>query len=177
MRSRHWWRFFAAAALLFGCARELPPASEQDVLDALAKDFLLPMGDVLLASWPSDCRTDGETDAAVQAALFAAFLAANEQNDGAGLPRQSLAARLRVDASGLPPRTVSGQHREPVVAFSRTGLMGDDALVCVEVFGVQERAFFVLLKRDPVGRWSVRTELEVWAELPPEELPDGELYK
>ena len=176
MSSRH-WRFCALAVLLFGCARELPPASEQDVLDTLAQDFLLPMGDVLIASWPSDCRTDGETDAPVQAALFAAFLAANERDDGAGLPRQGRAARLRVDASGLPPRTVSAQHREPVVAFSRAGLLGDDALVCVEVFGMQERAFFVLLERDAVGQWSVRTELEVWAELPPEELPDGELYK
>ena len=176
MRSRH-WRCCAVAVLLFGCARELPPAAEQDVLDALAKDFLLPMGDVLVASWPSDCRTDGETNAPVQAALFAAFLVANEHNDGAGLPRQALAARLRVDPSGLPPRTVSAQHRAPVVAFSRVGLLGDDALVCVEVFGVQERAFFVLLRRDAVGLWSVRTELEVWAELPPEELPDGELYR
>ena len=160
------------AALLAGCAGELPPATEQDIHDALARDFLVPMGDVLVAGWPSDCRTAGETDAPVEADLFLAFLRANEE---AGPP--NLAPRLRLDASGRHPRSVRAERAEPVVAVSRAGMAGDAALVCVEVFGVQERAFFVLLRRTPAGDWAVQTELEVWAELPPEELPDGELYQ
>ena len=163
---------WCVAALLAGCAGELPPATEHDVLDALARDFLVPMGDVLVAGWPSDCRTGGETDAPVEADLFLAFLHANEETEP-----PNLATRLRLDASGRHPRSVSAERAEPVVAVSRAGMAGAAALVCVEVFGVQERAFFVLLRRTPVGDWAVQTELEVWAELPPEELPDGELYQ
>lgn len=143
------------------------------MIDALAADFLTPMGDVLFARQPSDCRTDGVTDAPVAAGLFAAFLEANEQPIEAAAHRPG----LRIDSSGDSPRTLSARMGEPVVAFSRAGLRGDDALVCVEVFGVQERAFFVLLARDHRGIWSVRSELEVWAELAPEELPDGELLE
>ena len=48
-----------ASVLLAGCAPGLPPATDEDVFAALAKDLLLPMGDVLVAGWASDCRTDG----------------------------------------------------------------------------------------------------------------------
>ena len=172
---RRTWRIAALLALA-GCARELPPATEDDVLAALARDFLVPMGDVLVAGWPSDCRTDGETDAPVEAALVAAFLNANETADAVHL-RHAGATGLRLDAGGEHPRVLSATYAEPVVAVSRAGLLGDDALVCVEVYGVQERAFFVVLRRRPTGAWSVHSELEVWSELPPEELPDGELYR
>ena len=171
-------RCCAVGVALFGCADEVRPPAEQDVLDALTADFLAPMGNVLIANWPSDCRTEGETDAAVEATLFAAFLTANE--DAEGTTRVGAAGAgtsLRVDTSGLPPRVLSAQRREPVVAVSRVGVQDDRALVCVEVFGVQERAFFVLLDHEGGGRWSTRTELAVWAELPPEELPDGQLYR
>ena len=161
------------AIVLFGCAPELPAPREQDVIDALAQDFMAPMGDVLFASRPGDCRTDGVTDAPVAAGLFAAFLDANEEPIAADAHRPG----LRIDSTGDSPRMLSARTGEPVVAFSRAGLLGDDALVCIEVFGAQERAFFVLLARDHRGVWSVRSELEVWTELPPEELPGGELVE
>lgn len=166
-----------ALVLLAGCAAEPPPATEQDVLAALATDLLLPMGDVRVAGWPSDCRTDGVTDAAVAAALFAAFLDANAEAVPVSLAFGAPAARLRVDSSGLHPRRLSAENAEPVVAVSRIGIVDDAALVCVEVFGVQERAFLVLLKRGPSGDFAVQSEIEVWSELAPEELPDGELYR
>ena len=165
---------WCVAALLAACAGELPPPTEQDVHDALARDFLVPMGDVLVAGWPSDCRTGGETDAPVEAELFHAFLRANADEE---TESPNLAPSLRLDASGQHPRSVRAERAEPVVAVSRVGMVGDAALVCVEVFGVQERAFFVLLRRTPAGDWAVQTEIEVWAELRPEELPDGELYQ
>lgn len=172
------WCAWVGATLVGGCAQELPPASAEDVQDALARDFLAPMRDVLVAAWPSDCRTEGETDAPVSAALFAAFLEANASDaPSSALLPDSATARLRVDASGRHPSRVSAERGEPVIAVSHAGVSGDDALVCVEVFGVQERAFFVVLGRDRAGDWSARTELEVWTELAPEELPDGELYR
>lgn len=170
-------RTLIALVLLAGCAAESPPATEQHVLAALATDLLLPMGDVRVAGWPSDCRTDGVTDAPVAAVLFAAFLDANADAAPVNLAFDGPAARLRVDSSGLHPRRLSGEHAEPVVAVSHVGMVDDTALVCVEVFGVQERAFLVLLNRGPSGDYAMRSEIEVWSELPPEELPDGELYR
>ena len=162
----------AGCALIAACGAERP-ATQQDVVDGLVRDFLVPLGDVQLAPWPSDCRTDGETDAAVAAALFAAFLAANADAAVA----VALPERLKVDASGMHPRLVSARQGAPVVAVSNAGVLGVDALVCVEVYGVRERAFFVMLGRGGDGTWSVRREIEVWSELAPEELPDGELYR
>lgn len=170
-------RTLIALVLLAGCAAEPPPATEQDVLAALATDLLLPMGDVGVAGWPSDCRTDGVTDAPVAAALFAAFLDANAEAAPVSLAFGAPAARVRVDASGLHPRQLSAERTEPVVAVSHIGMVENEALVCVEVFGVQERAFLVLLNREPSGDYAVHSEIEVWSELAPEELPDGELFR
>lgn len=166
-----------ALVLLAGCAAEPPPATEDDVLAALATDLLLPMGDVRVAGWSSDCRTDGVTDAPVAATLFAAFLDANAEAAPVSLAFGAPAARLRVDASGLHPRRLSAEAAEPVVAVSRAGIVYDAGLVCVEVFGVQERAYLVLLKRGRSGDFLVHSEIEVYSELAPEELPDGELYR
>lgn len=170
-------RTLVALVLLAGCAPGLPPPTEDDVLAALATDLLVPMGDVRLAGWPSDCRTDGVTDAPVSAALFAAFVAANAEGAPVSLAFTGPGARLRVDSGDVHPRRVSAERAEPVVAVSHIGLADDAALVCVEVFGVQERAFLVLLNRDRAGDFAVQSEIEVYSELAPEELPDGELYR
>ena len=177
MRSRH-WRCCAVAVLLFGCARELPPASRagcpRRVGEGLpAADGRRP-GRQLAERLPNRRRRRTPRCRRRCSRRSSSPMNTTTGRDYLGKPWPRGCA---LTPSGLPPRTVSAQHRAPVVAFSRVGLLGDDALVCVEVFGVQERAFFVLLRRDAVGLWSVRTELEVWAELPPEELPDGELYK
>lgn len=116
------------------------------------------------------------TDAPVAAALFAAFVDANFEAGAVSLALGDGAARLRADHSGLHPRRLSAERGEPVVAVSSIGIVGGSALVCVEVFGVQERAFLVLLDRDHSG-FSVRSEIQVYSELPPEEVPDGELYR
>lgn len=170
-------RIGVVTVLLAGCAPVSPPATEEDVLVALATDLLLPMGDVSVAGWPSDCRTDGVTDAPVSAGLFAAFASANAEGAPVPLAFGARAARLRVDSSGLHPRQLSVERGEPVVSVSHVGMVDDSALVCVEVFGVQERAFLVLLSRDDSGAFSVHSEIQVYSELPPEELPGGELYR
>ena len=172
--------FGILALMLFGCAPELPPARETDVVRFLVDDFVLPMRDVLVASRASDCGTDGETGSAVPAALFAAFLAANDE-DFAPLDLAAYSPRLRVDSSAAAPRAVSRREREPVLSLSRVGVHGNEALACVEVFGVDERGFFLLLRRDPAGKWSVQAELEAWrvdaSASADEELPDGTRYE
>ena len=164
------------ALALHGCAPELPAPRERDVAQALAKDFLAPLG-ALVISRPSDCGSDGETAAALPASLFAAFLATNAA-DG-GLDFGSDTVRLRIDDSGIPPRRLRAEHRAPVVAVSRIGIDGDRALACVEVYGVQERGFFLLLRRDHTSVWTLKSEIEAWRNderQPPEELPDGSSF-
>lgn len=164
------------------CAPELPPAREQDVVAALLADFVPRIGKALVASRASNCRTAGETNADVPAGLFAAFLAAN-RGDVDGLDLAGHAPESRLDSSGDSPRAVNARTRRPVLTLSRVGLVDDAALICVEVFGVEERAFFVLLRRDAEGRWSLRGEWEAWRhevmpwEREPEELPDGRRYE
>ena len=176
-------RFAAAFALLAGaaCAPQSVPAQEGDVVAALMADFVPRMGDVLIASRPSDCRTDGETVADVPAELFAAFLAAN-RGDVDGLHLAAHPPRVRIAAGRGSPGAINARTGEPVVALSRIGVAGDAALVCVEVFSVEDRAFFLLLRRDGRGVWLLRAELEAWREhapwrREPEELPDGRLYE
>lgn len=167
------------ALVLAGCTPEHSSPSEEDVIRALIDDFVSTLGNVLLVSRPSDCRTDGETDAPVTADLFAAFLAANAPNSGA-LDLAAVAPKLRIDASGSSPQALHSRRGQIVVALSRVGMVADLALACVEVFATEERAFFLLLARDGTDHWSLRTELETWrSEAPPtpEELPDGTLYE
>lgn len=175
-------RLTVLAVVLAGCGAELPPPREQDVVRALVEGFLAPMGDVLVVGARSDCNSAGETDAAVPAALFAAFLNANAAGSTA-LDLRLHASRLRVDASGASPYALRAKHREPVVALSRVGIAGSQAIVCVEVFGVEERGFFLFLSRDHAGEWMPKSEIVAWrrgpapSDVEPEELPDGTLYE
>ena len=133
----------------------MPEPRETDVLASLVAEFVGPLGEVSVASAGSDCRTDGETRAALPAALFRAFLAANAQAEPFDLT--PFADRVHV----LSP-DVDVSSSGPVVSLSRAGLLGNDALVCVEVFGREERAFFVVLQRNHDGVWSVTRELTAW---------------
>lgn len=147
----------------------------------LVRTVLRPMGEVLVVSGPSLCATDGETDAAIPAQLFARYLAANG-SDAGGLDAAALGG-LRLVAGRVPPRQLAAERRETVVAVSRIGLAGDAALACLEVFGADERGFLLEFDRDYEGRWSVRAEHAAWQrqpmpwELPAEELPDGTPYR
>lgn len=138
----------------------MPEPRELDVLASLVTQFVGPLGDVAVGSVASDCRTDGETRAVLPAALFQAFLAANAQAEPFDLT--PFAHRVQVVAPGVDPRSWG-----TFVSVSRAGLSGNDALVCVEVFGREERAFFVVLQRGLDGVWGVTRELTAW------EAPEG----
>ena len=138
----------------------MPEPRETDVLASLVAEFVGPLGEVAVASAASDCRTDGETRAALPAALFQAFLAANAQAGPFDLT--PFAHRVQV-----LPADVDVASSGTVVSVSRAGLLGNDALVCVEVLGREERAFFVVLQRNHEGVWRVTRELAAW------EAPEG----
>lgn len=167
----------AVALLLAGCQRDLPPPREQDVVDALVDSVLVRMGEVVVTSRPSDCR---RTKVTVPPAAWAAYRAANADAGGLDLDRH--ADRLLLDASGADAETIRARRGMPVVSLSRAGLAGDDALLCVEIFGAGDRGYYLLFRRDSRGQWALRSELAAWEdaakpwELPPEELPDGEFY-
>ena len=155
-----------SALALSGCASDLPPAQEADVVRFLVDDFLarLPIDEMIVVSRVGDCGTDRTTGSAVPASLFAAFLTANSGDFAPlDLAAYSPPPHLRVDASGTPPRTLNRRERKLVVALSRAGIDGNKALVCVEVFSVfKDRGFFHLLHRDHAGKWSLHSELLTW---------------
>ena len=169
----------AVALLLAGCQPDLPPPREQDVVDVLVDSVLVRMGKVVVASRPSDCRG---TKVAVPPAAWAAYRAANADAAG-GFDFDRHAARLLVDDSDADAERIRARRGMPVVSVSRVGLAEDDALLCVEIFGAGDRGYYLLFRRDGRGDWALESELAAWEdaaeswELPPEELPDGELYE
>ena len=151
------------------------------MLALLVRSYLQPMGYVLVVSRPSLCATDGETDAAVPAGLFARYLAANPSDaDPLDLSAHS---SLRLATNELTPRQLWARRQQTVVAVSRIGMTRDEALACVEVFAAEERGFLLQFARGADGTWAVRAEHDVWRrapmpwEQPPEELPDGTVYQ
>lgn len=118
---------------------------------------------------------------AVPPAAWAAYRAANA-DDAGGLDIDRYVARLLVDTSGAEAETIRARRGMPVVSLSRVGLAGDDALLCVEIYGAGDRGYYLLFRRDGRGNWVLKSELAAWEEaaesweLPPEEMPDGELY-
>ncbi|MYD97030.1 MAG: hypothetical protein F4X98_06545 [Gammaproteobacteria bacterium] len=178
---RRSWRRAALAvfALLAAGCGEAPPATEQDVLETLVRDVVVPMGKVVVISRASDCR---QAKQALPAEVWTAFLEANAAGMD-GLELDAHAARLVMDESGAPPSLIRARRRQPVVALSRIGVAGETALMCIEVYGAEDRGFYVLFGRDGTGKWSARAEFAAWSEaaeeweLEPEELPDGEIYE
>ena len=164
--------------LLAGCQQDLPPPRERDVVDALVDSVLVRMGEVVVVSRPSDCRG---TRVAVPPAAWASYRAANADGAG-GLDVDRHAAKLHLDNSGSEAETIRARRGMPVVSLSRVGLADDHALLCVEIFGAGDRGYYLLFRRDSQGNWALTSELAAWEEaaesweLPPEELPDGELY-
>ena len=170
-----WWVLLLC---LVGCGPELPPPTEQDVVDVLVDAVIAPLGTVVVISEPSDCRG---SKVPVPPAAWAAFLDANRVDDGLDLARY--ATRLTLDASGAEAESVRARRGMPVMSLSRVGLADDDALLCVEIYGAGDRGYYLLFRRDRSGQWSLESEIEAWEEaaesweLPPEELPDGTAYE
>lgn len=166
-------------ALLTAACSEAPPASEQEVLETLVREVVVPMGEVVVVSRASDCR---QAKQAVPAEVWPAFLEANAPGKG-GLELAAHAARLVVDDSGDAPSLIRTRRRQPVVALSRIGLAHETALMCIEVYGAEDRGYYVVFGRDGTGNWSARAEYTAWSEaaeeweLEPEELPDGQVYE
>ena len=162
---------FAAGIYLMRPA-PLGPPREADIMASLFAGFVLPMGDVVVLSRPSDCRTEGVMKEAVPAALFEQFLGANSGDEGFDFSLFSDRVRF-VDDPDASPWSLRAEFNAPVVSISRAGYRNEDALVCVEVFAREERAFFVLLDRDHEG-WRTAREMIAWRAPRPEALDASE---
>ena len=149
---------------LMSIDKEAKPFDEQMVVLSLMKYLKGRTGDLPLLSRISDCRTDGMTHAPVPADLFGALLRANGSHaepmsfDGVG---------IHTIPSGTDPWRARREQSSPILAVSRVGVMDDQSLVCVEVYGSDVRAFFFVLERTPTS-WQVVAEHIAW-EPPPEE--------
>ena len=157
----------ALIGLISGCEPQSPPV-ERDVVRKLLTGFVLPMGNLSIVSRPSDCRTDGRSDLALPLGLFDAFLRANNE--------QSTVFDLsefgdRVAVTSDHPRRLYLRSRKPVVSVSRAGMTTNDALVCVEVYAQEERAFFVFLRREKTT-WRLAGEVVSWEEPEEEDLTE-----
>ena len=148
----------------------LAPPREADIMASLVAGFVSPMGDVVVISRPSDCRSEGVMKEAVPAALFEQFLAANSGDKGFDFSQFSDRAQF-VDDPDVSPWRLRAEFGAPVVSISRAGYRNEDALVCVEVFAAEERAFFVLLERDHEG-WRTTREMTAWR-APRPQAPDA----
>ena len=168
----------AALVLLFAAGIYLmrpPPLGsprETDIMASLFAGFVSPMGDVVVISRPSDCRSEGVIKEAVPAALFERFLAANRGDAGFDFSALSETVRF-VDDPNASPWSLRAEFDAPVISIARAGFRDKDALVCVEVFAGEERAFFVLLVRDHEG-WHTSREMTAWRAPKPEGLDSGE---
>ena len=151
----------------------LEPPREADIMASLVAGFVLPMGDVVVVSRPSDCRSEGVMKEAVPAALFEQFLAANRGDAGFDFSHLSELVQF-VDDPHASPWSLRAEFGAPVVSLSRAGFRSEDALVCVEVFAREERAFFVLLDRDHEG-WRATREMIAWRASRPEALDEAEV--
>lgn len=164
----------AALVLLFAAGiylmrpPPLGPPRETDIMASLFAGFVSPMGDVVVISRPSDCRSEGVMKEAVPAALFERFLAANR--GGRGFDFSLLSEGMHfVDDPNASPWSLRTEFGPPVISISRAGFRDADALVCVEVFAREERGFFILLDRDREG-WRTAREMTAWRAPRPEAL-------
>ena len=148
----------------------LAPPREADIMASLVVGFVSPMGDVVVISRPSDCRSDGIMKEAVPAALFEQFLTANSGDKGFDFSQFSDRAHF-VDDPHASPWRLRAEFGVPVVSISRAGYRNEDALVCVEVFAGEQRTFFVLLERDHEG-WHAAREMTAWR-APRPQAPDA----
>ena len=109
---------------------------------------------------------------AVPAALFERFLIANSGDAGFDFSPLSEGVHF-VDDPDASPWSLRAEIGAPVISISRAGFRNRDALVCVEIFAGEERAFFVLLVRDQKG-WHTSREMTAWRAPRPETLDAGE---
>ena len=150
----------------------LEPPREADIMATLVTGFVSSMGDAVVISRPSDCRSEGVMKEAVPAALFEQFLAANSGDEGFDFSHLSEVV-LFVDDPDASPWRLRAEFGAPVISISRAGYRNEDALVCVEVFAREERAFFVLLDRDHEG-WRATREMTAWRAPRAEALDEAE---
>jgi hypothetical protein len=150
----------------------LEPPREADIMATLVTGFVSSMGDAVVISRPSDCRSGGVMKEAVPAALFDQFLAANSGDKGFDFSHFSDRVHFANDPDASPG-SLRAEFGAPVVSISRAGYRNEDALVCVEVFAREERAFFVLLDRDHEG-WRATREMTAWRAPRPEALDEAE---
>ena len=152
-----------AAGILLLRPGAMPPPKEADVMASLGRAVLAPMGDVVVVSEPSDCRSEGVAKASLPAALFRSFLEANGTSAQAlDLAEMAHAPPPAPEHANLSPAVMAGAVGKPVVAVSRAGMLEAQALVCIEVFAAVDRAFFVVLARGHERPWSVQRELLAW---------------
>ena len=149
----------------------LGPPREADIMATLLAGFVSPLGDVVVISRPSDCRSEGVMKEAVPAALFERFLAANRGHAGFDFSPFSDVVRF-VDDPDASPWRLRAEFGIPVISISRAGYRDEDALVCIEIFAREERGFFLMLDRHQQG-WRTAREMTAWRAPKPEAL-DGD---
>ena len=131
---------------------------------ALLRDVVRPARGALVVSEPSDCHSRGEAKAALGAGLFRSFLDANGSKSQAfDLAALAEASRLPDgEHAGKPAALLRAATGRPVIALSRAGMELAEALVCVEVFGERDRAFFAVLRRSHESGWAIAREVLAW---------------
>ena len=153
------------------------PTEESDVMKSLLASEIFVVPDILIASGPSDCRTEGFVQGSIDAALFGAYLEANSA-DAESLALFRYRPRQRFVDDSRDPIQWYWETGNPVASVSRAGIDGDRALVCIDIYAKREQSFLVTMRHVGASAWAIENQTLVWKddeELPPEELPESNI--
>lgn len=156
-------------------ALKYSPTDETDVLKSLLTSEIFVVPDILIASRPSDCRTQGLVRGTIGASLFAAFQQANSR-DAESLALYRYRPRQRYVDDTKEPAQWYRELGQPVVSISRAGIDGDRALICIDIYANREQSYLITLRHLGETAWAVENQTLIWAEereLPPEEIPES----
>lgn len=156
-------------------ALKYSPTDETDVLKSLLASEIFVVPDILIASRPSDCRTQGVVRGTISASLFEAFQRANSR-DAESVALYRYRPRQRYVDESKEPVQWYRELGQPVVSISRAGIDGDRALVCIDIYANREQSYLITMHHMGETAWAVENQTLIWAEereLPPEEIPES----
>ena len=164
-------------AWLLWSAIKYSPTDEVDIMKSILASEMFGISEILIASRPSDCRTQGSVRGSIEAGLYEAYLKANATTAGS-IDLYRYRPRQRYVDSSKEPIQWYRELGKPVASISRAGIEKDRALVCVDIFADHEQSYLVILRHSGSRVWLVESEVLIWEEereLPPEEFPESNI--
>ena len=127
--------------------------------------------DLAITNQPSHCRIKNEVRQNVEARLLVAFREANAKEAGT-LEFYRYGQERRILGDSKTPRQWYDELDVPVMAVSNVGIVGDTALVCLELYALREQGLFVTLQHAGAEYWRIVRSEVAWEMDVAEEVPE-----